>query len=57
MDFRSRLILAVIDAIQVGDPLLVIGVSGKDEIRLGWNDEVGQYIKKKVEEEETKGEA
>ena len=32
---RERLVLALLDALADGDPLLVIGV-GDDELRVGW---------------------
>jgi hypothetical protein len=32
---RERLVLAAVDALAEGDPLLVIGV-GDNELRLGW---------------------
>ena len=37
-DLRSRLVLAVVDALVLGDPLVDICV-GKDQIRIVWGDD------------------
>ena len=36
-ELRSRLVMALIEALKEGDPKLVIGVGGQ-ELRIGWED-------------------